>query len=131
MSPGYLTRGYAGKWVTLVNWASPQLFVDLIKRFQRSSTTEKRDRFKYSKQSLSFAYIMVNGDTVCPQGNSFYIPVSVSMARRTRDLVLSPCLPVNASRIVAPQSSVQAAALTNPSAPQPPRRHAMSLPLWG
>jgi hypothetical protein len=68
MSPYCLARGYTGKWATLVNWGSPQLFVDLIKRFQRSSTTAKRDRFKYSKQSLSFAYIMANGDMCAPKG---------------------------------------------------------------
>jgi hypothetical protein len=74
MSPYCLTRGYAGKWVTLVNGGAPQLFVDLIRRFQRSSTTEKRDRFKYSKQSLSFAYDMANGDICAPKG--IRIPVA-------------------------------------------------------
>jgi len=69
MSPDCLTGGYSGKWITLVNrvfiQGSPQLFVALIIRFHRFSTTAKRDRFKYSKRSLSIAYIMASGDT-CP-----------------------------------------------------------------
>lgn len=80
-------------------------------------------------RSLFVDFVALLGDNKCPQGSSFYIPVSVSMGRRTRDRVLSPCLPANAPRIVAPQSSVQAAALTNPSEPKPPRMYAMSPPL--
>jgi hypothetical protein len=69
MSPCCLTGTDAGKRVTLVEGGSPELFVDLIKRFQWTSTTEKRDRFKYSKQSLSCAYFMASDDK-CPQGTS-------------------------------------------------------------
>jgi hypothetical protein len=34
MSPNCLSGRYAGKRVTPANWGSPQLFIDLIKRFQ-------------------------------------------------------------------------------------------------
>jgi hypothetical protein len=69
MSPYCLARGYTGKWATLVNWGSPQLFAGPIKRFQCVSTMAKRDRFECLKRSLSIAHIMASGDT-CPQGTS-------------------------------------------------------------
>jgi hypothetical protein len=65
MSPSCLTGGYSGKGITLVNWGSSQLFATLIKRVQCVATIAKRDRYKYSKRSLSIARIMASGDT-CP-----------------------------------------------------------------
>ena len=67
MSPGCPAGEHAGRQATPVHWRSTQISVALIRLFQYLSTTEKRDRFEYSKQSLSIAHVMANGDT-CPQG---------------------------------------------------------------
>ena len=53
MSPGCLAGRHAGKRIGLVNWSSTQMFAAPTKRFQCFSTTAKKDRFKYSKRSLS------------------------------------------------------------------------------
>ncbi len=94
MSPNFPTGRYAGKQVTLINSGSPYLFATLIKRFQRSSTLSRRDRFKYSKRSCSIAYMMGCGGT-SPQGTSNARHVASLAGLHSRGVYCNSCDSVN------------------------------------